>query len=457
MTTLLSDDAPVVSARPVSERLLPLAWVVLAGLCAVYLVQTRSPLRLKADAVELLALGASWADGHGFVINGVPSHFPPGLPLTLGVMTRLGITRSATIILLNCASLGLGITFGCLILRDVARWRGLALVAAACFMLLSFPAIKHVTLPLSDIPYFGGSMVALYAISRVEMGNDAGFSATGAVRALLAVLLVVIAVSLRTVGVALLPALIWAAVPAPVRRNVWAMFRSGPLATAGALAGVALIGAAAAALLISRTRYGHEMLDVYGQIGATRAPLALARWRLGEFSELAVNLPLAKLPHVAWPIAHTAGAVVMALFLAGLWLRRRDWRAIDVYAVCYAAIFAVWPYSGDARFWLPLLPLLLLYVCTALSNLLPLAAKRALLVLSALLYVTTGAAMLLYSTRISFSGDRFPDLYGSDQTRATYRVAWGQGTTADAAIADPLMIQMLRRFEPRAKGGPVVP
>ena len=69
----------------------------------------------------------------------------------------------------------------------------------------------------------------------------------------------------------------------------------------------------------------------------------------------------------------------------------------------------------------------------------------------AALFVVTGLLSLSYSTRISLSGNQFPEVYGSDERmKSTYRAAFGQGI--EPAELDSDMLALLQRYERRARG-----
>ena len=69
----------------------------------------------------------------------------------------------------------------------------------------------------------------------------------------------------------------------------------------------------------------------------------------------------------------------------------------------------------------------------------------------AALFAITGVLSLSYSTRISLSGDQFPEVYGNDERmKSTYRAAFGQ--SVEPAEVDSDMLALLKRYERRARG-----
>ncbi|MGB8474388.1 MAG: hypothetical protein WCE61_09910 [Candidatus Acidiferrum sp.] len=113
------------------------------------------------------------------------------------------------------------------------------------------------------------------------------------------------------------------------------------------------------------------------------------------------------------------GFFALLLFLYGLVSRRAQVGPTEVFFVCYTAILFTWPFY-DARFWLPVFPLLVAYWALAAQRL----RLPALLVATyCVVFAVLGFGALAYSTRISFAGPKFPDRFGDGRLRSTYCVA----------------------------------
>ena len=69
----------------------------------------------------------------------------------------------------------------------------------------------------------------------------------------------------------------------------------------------------------------------------------------------------------------------------------------------------------------------------------------------AALFAITGVLSLSYSTRISLSGNQFPEVYGSDERmKSTYRAAFGQSVEpAEVDTRDACSAQALRKTRAR--------
>ena len=187
-----------------------------------YLIQLASPLRTNTDATQFLDLAASASDGAGFVVDGKPSHFPPGYPLVLAALDRVGLACSASFIGLNLLALAAGLAATAYVLRRSLGLGTLPLLVIANLTLLCWVLIKHVTLPLSDIPYFGlaqGCLALLtWAADRPRPQRIRGIG--------LGLSLALAAITVRTVGISLLPGIMFASLPSSL------VERCGALATA---------------------------------------------------------------------------------------------------------------------------------------------------------------------------------------------------------------------------------
>jgi hypothetical protein len=407
----------------------------LVALSAIYLLQLVSPLRLNTDATSFLTLAASFLDGQGFVIDGRPTHFPVGYPLMLVALARTGLACSASIIGLNMIMLASGWAGAAYLLRRSFGF-DTALVSLLCAMtLLSWVFVKHVTLPLSDVPYFGISMICL-AMLRWSMDQSLPRRLIGMA---VGMALVIAAVAIRTAGIALIPAFVVSCLPAKgwARLPLW--FKRYPRRSAIVL--VTLFTAAAVGCMaITQSRYFSEMVAEWS--GWTE----LSRIRLEDWGELVINTSMAKLPRSLQAVFPCAGAIGAFLVCLGA-ARRAKFGIVDAYAVSYTAILLVWPYR-DCRFWLPVFPILAAYSWLALEGIAAAQWVSGARVAYIAAFSLMGCVGLYYSSQISLSGERFPDLYGGGIYRDSYRVitARQSGANSFADRGDPRLIRLIERY-----------
>ena len=438
-----------------------LALAAVAALSALYLLQMASPLRLTPDSVIYLSIGASAAEGKGFLFRGYPTLHPPGYPALVAALDLLGLGVSWAFVALNCLLLALGMAacYGVLRLSfGLERPRAAFL---CCLSALSYLFLNHATLPLSDIPFFGVSMACLFAAARGE--QEVGARRWGALA--VALLYALAATTLRTAGVALLPALLWACLPprpaAGPRRGCAPRHTNGAQAaerrgwprgrriTVITIALALLIALAIGAAVLSRTMYFRVLVGQYTALGRGGALWQALSYRLTECGQVSANLPYSKSPALVQAAFPLIGMLAMGFALAGLWHRKGSFRAADVYVLVHMLILCVWPY-WDARFWLPVLPLLMAWASHAVDGLWRRPLFRLAVRVYLVFFILAGAAALAYTTRISLSGRRFPESYQYELFQPTYRVAFGRPQPGDRGRVDQSSLDVLRRYEPRA-------
>jgi hypothetical protein len=165
--------------------------------------------------------------------------------------------------------------------------------------------------------------------------------------------------------------------------------------------------------------------------------------------EIVVNVPAARAPSLLRVALPLAGAVALLFYLVGLWGRRTSVGALEVFLIAYSAILLVWPYYGP-RFWLPVIPPFLAFVWLGAQEIvakirLPRPASTAMCVAFVVVFLLLGATALVYSTRISLAGEKFPERYGSGILTETYRAALGQAH--DPKKVDQRALRLLKRYD----------
>lgn len=387
------------SASPY-RRLLTAALVAVA---LAYCIQLPTPLRLHNDTVVLVSMGESAARGGGFLYHGSASHYPQGYPAIVAALLELGWFHVWTAVAINYLFLALGLFA---VSKFLPHGRVMALLT-----LLSFVTIKHATIPLTDLVFFGVAMLCLLALERGRVFESC--------------LLVLIAIALRRNGVALVPPLLWV------------LYRRRRVLILPALAAAAL-----AIRLTSTLRDFHNTVAGHTIFDSARQILG---FRLLEFGEIAANVPAGGLPAIGKVLLPCAGTLFLGLIAAGLWIRRRGFGPIELFFLGYAAILFVWPYY-DPRFWLPVLPLLFGFAAPAVERLVRRGLPRELPAAYLMVFSTMGILVLAVSIRITYSGAQFPDAYGNAQFRPTYCAYYGT-CPANPADIDADGLHLLRTYQ----------
>ncbi len=424
------------------QRFRVAAGLALLLVSLAYLVQIASPLRLVGDGVDYLLQASSAADGYGFRVHGEQSMRPPGYPALIFLLEKGGIGKSWAIVALNCLLLGIGCWSSYHVLRSSFGFEAGTAELICLLTLLSFVMVKHVTYPLSDVCFFGASMPCLLVLLRAQADTRPGRYW----RLAIALPLLVFCIELRTIGIALIPAFAWAAVGGVRRaRSVPEWLRRHRITSLVLLLLVLVAMAWAGKMFLqsSYLQFNANTLHKRGVIGNFASDLAD---HTQEWGELVVNAPVSKLPGALELPVRIAGFLALVLAATGLWEKRRSVDACVWYMAGYASIVFAYPWF-DTRLWLPVLPLLMGYVLIGARRLAPSRLLRPAIFAYCTVFCLLGIVALGYSTRLTFAGSQFPELYGDGTLRATYRTALlGESPkNADDISADALYL--LRRYE----------
>ncbi len=144
-----------------ADRRLRFLYGAFFAVCLLYMVQLRTPLRLTGDGIQLLSIASSAADGHGFLDRGHKTRYPPGYPAMVACLDRMGVARPWSLVGLNALFLFIAFVNTGYVIRHYFQLRSRWGIATLLLTALSFALVKHFTLTLTDIPFFGISMIAL--------------------------------------------------------------------------------------------------------------------------------------------------------------------------------------------------------------------------------------------------------------------------------------------------------
>ena len=426
-----------------SEASVRISQLVLLILILCYALQVFSPLRLNNDAIALLSMGESAAEGHGFLQHGQKTVFPQGYPALLEIMLKTGLGHSWAIIGLNVILLAAGLFAAYrLLVNELFKDKVLALQLCS-LSLLSFVVIKHFTIALTDIAFLCCAMccVALMSHASVVTWGRRYALAIAASWALM-----VGSIAVRRIGVALVPALLLAMASRPEIKT----FLRNCSARAKAIAGtVILAGFVGTIWVVARTSTLSDFSKAANKYSWIGLAMKMVSYRLTELGELTMNLPLTKLPARLHGLIPFIGLVPLLFTIAGLLAivrKRKHLGPTDAFMVSYMAILFVWPYY-DARFWLPVIPLLIGYSDASIRQAIKFGMPKALAAVYISAFVILGIASIGYSTRITFAGSKFPDVYGDGTLRPTYCAAFQSCSDSfDKNKVDPESLHLLQIY-----------
>ena len=396
------------------------------------MVQLWTPLRLNGDAIELLSIASSAADGHGFLDHGQKTHYPPGYPAMVVCLDRVGEARPWSLVGLNALFLFVGFISANYVARHYFQLSSKWGIATLLFTALSFALIKHFTLTLTDIPFFGISMIAAALMVRAERESGASYYIFSAA----ALSISIVSVLVRPIAIALFPCLVWSLGAhlgfGEIRLNKRILIGSAALA---------VVLAGSVSVLLLHTKYVQEALSVLARQGLGRSIRNILLFRVHEIGELSLNAPASKLGVLAplvWVFGVT-GTVALAVYV-----RHCRMGFVEVYLAAYMFILLLWPY-GDTRFWTPVLPLMFAELFSLAQPWTFTGWKKYVTVLYSAVYALMGLVALAYSTWITFSGREFPRRYGDDHLRPTYELFYSDPHVDRSRVYEPAL-ELLQRY-----------
>jgi hypothetical protein len=359
-------------------------------------------------------MGESAVHGGGFLDSEQKTVFPPGYPALLAVLLRVGLAHSWVIVGLNVVFLSAGLFAAhSLLIREFFEDQAVVLIVCS-FFLLSYVVVKHFTIPLADVPFFCCSMCCLAVMSQTtNMDSNWRF----VILAVAAWLLAVAAITVRRVGVALVPPLVFMIVCSPQFKS---LLKRLSLRTKLITVVASVFVGVGTMYVVARTSTLSDFIGAVKKVKISTLVLQILSYRLTELGELLSNFPLSKMPTKLHVMVPWIGLLLFLLTLFGLATKRRKISPTEVFLVCYMGILFAWPYY-DARFWLPVIPLLTAYSVLAVKNL---RFPKGVVTIYCIVFATLGFVAIAYSTRISFAGSKFPDRYGDGYLRPTYCAAF---------------------------------
>jgi hypothetical protein len=355
----------------------------------------------------------------------------------LAVLLRADLAHPWVIVGLNVVFLSAGLlaTYSLLIHHF---FEDKATVLFICsFFLLSFVVIKHLTLPLTDVPFFACSMCCLAVMNQTTKSDSHWWFVSLAVTAWL---LALAAIAVRRIGVALVPPLIFMIVCSPQFKS---LLKSSFLWITLAIILVIVFVGAGTTQVIAKASTLSDFIRVARNSQVSALILQTLSYRFTELGELFDNFPISMTPTKLLVIVPWAGVVLFLVTLFGFATKRRAIGPTEVFLVCYMAILFAWPFR-DPRFWLPVVPLLIGYSVLAVSN--P-RFPNGVVTIYGIIFAAFGFFAIGYSTRISFAGSRFPDRYLDGRMRSTYCAAMQSCDGADSNKVDAKALRLLREYK----------
>lgn len=362
----------------------------------LYALQVFTPLRLSTDGITYMSLAdTATKTGLWTALREPGFPFPKGYPIFVFFIMKAGLFSSATLVLSNLGLFALGVffTFRTLLALNFDR----AHAQVACLLtVFAFAPVKFITQGMSDFLFLALSSCVCWLLT---LNNQPyrwiGIAVcTGA------------AIETRFIGLSLI---------APILVVAWSFLRKRIVVTA-AVSGLSL------SMLIAALIAGHHYLGSNVQMlehsGLWNFAGKTLRAHSQDFGELAVNLPLSKIPGEFRAPVLVLGCIALLIFLAGVIAIRKRSVWLCAYLAAYSVLVLPWPYT-DPRFWLPVMPFVILSFHEGIVMLCG-ALRPRLVFAYALLFCVLGFGALGYSTKLTFAGQRFAEQYGDGRLTHAY-------------------------------------
>ena len=413
----------------------------------VYLIQGLSPLRISSDSAMYLHMARSAWLGNGFTVLGGNVHLPSGYPAALALFHSIGLATPFVFVFLNAIFL----LCGSLIFYHLfQRTYGLNKIEGLCLILMTFlcfVSLKNTVLTMSEPMYYFISSLALFSLGSVK-GNP--WKCWGTL--VLSLILISEAIWIRTVGIALVPPLIFVMLLSSGQFNLKKVIRNKR--NLGFCFFLILVAVVIAYSFRGYTSYENIIFDLFitrvAETSFSEALITHFVWKVTEISQILLNIPMSILPD--WLKIPFLGSGVLVLYFVarGIFTHISKICWLDVYFISYASIVLIWHYQ-DPRFWLPVLPFLFLFLYRGISISSYMGIHKIGIISWLSIYGGMGFIALIYSTHLTFSEADFPDRYGGGAYKEMYRSAFTGREFVSGSKDMNLKFELLQLYEPRAK------
>jgi 4-amino-4-deoxy-L-arabinose transferase-like glycosyltransferase len=361
---------------------------------------------------------------------------PKGYAFFLNWLYNGGLLSSAAIVLFNILFFSAAAWLFSRMARNIFSLSKNGALVLLIVILLSWINIKHVTLSVPEMIFLFFAMLSLWLLYRFEEKKNFFYLAAAIATSLLSV-------KMRTVGIALFPAIAWALIYAYRQKlaSIYARRRRIILFSVP----ITLVFFAGA-IIIFREPLGIEGYILNNEVLRINNMLRSIKYAVTEIGEGGLNISYSKIyafiPGAASNILFSGfGTVCALLLLLHTCSRRKELRSSDIFFLCYIVIVFTWPYY-DSRFVLPAIPY---FAAVAISYYEKLRSRLLIYLARAyfILFCIAGAAALYYSTSLSLNEKKFASDY-SPSYRGTYE--YYMNLSAAPAGADPLLMHMLTEY-----------
>lgn len=404
---------------------------MIAGLLAIiYFLNCFTPLRLTNDTVRYFAIKeiteGTWPSAFG----GKNDFLPLGYVYFLKALSKAGILHSFTICFLQLLFLAGSLNYVRKIFAPLVP-----VFVLIIFTLLNWTTMKLTITPLSELQFLFFTTGTLYYFHRFNQSKKISWL-------LATIIFCVLAVFTRTAGALLAIALLISL----VIENRQYLLSSAKKRTI--FIGFILVIAAGLVFLFTQEKFIRYI--GYFTRPLTRDPSAFftnnIRRHLQDWAELFINIPLSKNTFVTFisVLYLLAGIFFLWLVLRRIFSKKFPIPLhIRIYIIGYIVLIFNWPFF-EARFWFPILPLLIAIL------LLPKMAAQPLFKpissLYKLYYVLSGIFVLSYYTWLSYNKEAMIKRHDAGKWEREYRAHFFNEQPTDSTY-DKRALYILEEYD----------
>ncbi len=399
-------------------------------LAFIYLLNCFTPLRLHVDTLRYFAILNCFENGCPPESVAAKDYLPYGYTALLMGLSKMGILKSFTLVLFNCAFL---VSSLYIIIKFFKLEKKAWLFSA--LLLLNWTTIKFVLHPLSEMQYLFFSVSSLYFFNSFINSRNVFHLGVSFVFAALAFIT-------RTVGITLMGALIvgllW-----EYRQHLIILLKKNKWIIGGLVVVVILIGS------FSKQLGMYHYVDVLvKQFTEGVGYKDILRWHFIELTEISINLPFTKvldlMPTTVRIFFLLIGIVTLfAMFGLILFNRKKTAVVIISYLIFYILLMFNWPFY-DPRFWVPIVPLFMAMLVTTNFSLsrFQRVSTRAI----GLSYVFLGFLSIGYFTYTSFNKKVFAATQANGSYQNEYETFfYGKPQSVTNLPADTVVVKLLEQ------------
>ncbi len=404
------------------------------AIVAVYLIDCFTPLRLHYDSVRYYEIKDCIEFGCPPDSAAARDYFPIGYTALLLILSKLGILKSFSVVLVNSIYLLGSLYFIYKIFEGT-----LSKFLFFFLVMINWLSVKFVTLPLSEMQYLffsSGSILFFYRYTQQKK----------IILFILSLLFGWIAFMTRTVGVTLVGALavgfLW-----QYRVQQVEFIKKNKFLVIGVLLALAV------ALIIFSKFLG---LNHYGNVLSEHAKeasfLKRLEWRFTDWGEMFINAPSERIINSfagnAGKLAFiVAGLIIFCWFVYRVYFRKNTIPFfIKAYILFYCIIIFNWPFY-DPRFWVPLMPIIAAVVLQSLA----VNENKALKILSTamlIVYIILGLSASGYMVYTSLNKKVLARTQAKGVYRNEYEIHfYGKPLSDTVTNVDKDVVEILKKYD----------